>query len=123
MLKNMDYVYAVYLNQSFSKAAKALYISQPALSAAIKKVEVEVGTPLFDRGTNPISLTEAGQYYIDSIENIMQIEDNMKRKFKELSAKINLRLTSVQLPSFVHTSYPISYMILKKIIPNTLLTY
>lgn len=87
MLKNMDYVYAVYLNQSFSKAAKALYISQPALSAAIKKVEVEVGTPLFDRGTNPISLTEAGQYYIDSIENIMQIEDNMKRKFKELSAK------------------------------------
>jgi len=60
MLKNMDYVYAVYLNQSFSKAAKALYISQPALSAAIKKVEVEVGTPLFDRGTNPISLTEAG---------------------------------------------------------------
>ena len=87
MLKNMEYVYAVYLNKSFSKAAEALYISQPALSAAIKKVEVEVGIPLFDRGTNPIRLTEAGQYYINSIETIMKIEDDMKLKFKELSAK------------------------------------
>src|SRR5699024_1764780 len=87
MLKNMDYVYAVYLNQSFSKAAKALYISRLALSTEIKKVEVEHGDTLFDRSTNPISITETGQYYIDSIENIMQIEDNMKRKFKELSAK------------------------------------
>ena len=41
MLKNMDYVYAVYLNQSFSKAAKALYISQPALSAAIKRSKLK----------------------------------------------------------------------------------
>ena len=85
MLKSMDYVYAVYVNKSFSKAAEALYISQPALSAAIKKVEIEVGTPLFDRRTNPISLTEAGKYYIESVERVMQIEEDMKLKFKALS--------------------------------------
>ena len=49
MFKYMNYVYAVYLNKSFSKAAEKLYISQPALSAAIKKVEEEIGLPIFDR--------------------------------------------------------------------------
>ena len=35
MLKEMEYVYAVYEEQSFSKAARKLYLSQPALSAAV----------------------------------------------------------------------------------------
>lgn len=98
----MDYVYAVYLNQSFSKAAEALYISQPALSAAIKKVEVEMGTPLFDRRTNPISLTEAGQYYINSVERVMAIEKEMEEKFKEFSEQ-NKRVINIGAASFFCT--------------------
>lgn len=81
MLKNMDYVYAVYLNKSFSKAAEELYISQPALSAAIKKVEEEIGLPIFDRSSNPVQLTPAGEYYIESIEKIMKIENEMRTHF------------------------------------------
>ncbi|GAB3802573.1 LysR family transcriptional regulator [Virgibacillus kimchii] len=84
MLKNMDYVYAVYTNKSFSKAAEALYISQPALSATIKKVEEEIGLPIFDRSSNPIQLTTAGEYYIESIENIMSIEKEMRSYFNSL---------------------------------------
>ena len=84
MLKNMDYVYAVYLNQSFSKAAEELYISQPALSATIKKVEEEIGLPIFDRSSNPIQLTMAGEYYIESIENIMKQEKEMRSHFNSL---------------------------------------
>ena len=102
MLKSMDYVYAVYVNKSFSKAAEALYISQPALSAAIKKVEIEVGTPLFDRRTNPISLTEAGKYYIESVERVMQIEEDMKLKFKALS-ELNKSTINVGAASFFCT--------------------
>ena len=98
----MDYVYAVYVNKSFSKAAEALYISQPALSAAIKKVELEIGTPLFDRRTNPISLTEAGQYYVDSVESIMQIEEEMKLKFKTLS-ELNKSTINIGAASFFCT--------------------
>ncbi|MEN6567028.1 MAG: LysR family transcriptional regulator [Veillonellales bacterium] len=84
MLKNMDYVYAVYLNKSFSKAAEKLYISQPAISAAIKKVEEEIGLPIFDRSSNPIQLTPAGEYYIESIEKIMEIEKDMVTHFSSL---------------------------------------
>ena len=84
MFKYMNYVYAVYLNKSFSKAAEKLYISQPALSAAIKKVEEEIGLPIFDRSGNPIQLTPAGEYYIESIEKIMQIETEMATHFASL---------------------------------------
>ena len=38
MFRSMDYIYEVYRERSFTSAAKNLYISQPALSAAVKKV-------------------------------------------------------------------------------------
>ena len=39
MFNKFEYVYAVFVHKSFTKAAKELYISQPSLSAAIKKIE------------------------------------------------------------------------------------
>ena len=45
MFHGMNYVMEVYKEQSFSKAAQNLYISQPALSAAIKKIEKKIGQP------------------------------------------------------------------------------
>lgn len=89
MLKEMDYVYAVYKEKSFSRAAQKLFISQPALSATIKKVELELGVPLFNRSTNPVSMTEAGEYYIRSIEKIMSIQNDMHSYFGKLSGLKN----------------------------------
>jgi len=79
-----EYVYAVYTEKSFSKAAQKLFVSQPWLSSTIKKVEQELGLPLFDRSTTPISLTEAGQYYVEGVEKIMAIEQEMRQHFKQL---------------------------------------
>lgn len=87
MLNFMEYVYSVYLNKSFSKAADELYISQPALSAAIKRVEKKIGLPIFDRSSYPIKLTPAGEYYIKSIENIMDIQNEMKDYFEGLKGE------------------------------------
>ncbi|MBU3874467.1 LysR family transcriptional regulator [Faecalicatena sp. AGMB00832] len=75
MFSGMNYVYEVYKEKSFSKAAENLYISQPALSAMIKKVEAKVGMPLFDRSTTPIQLTDCGKKYIKTAEKIMDLED------------------------------------------------
>ena len=55
MFQGMDYVYEVYKEQSFSKAAKNLYISQPSLSAAVKKAEQKMMREL---NANPNSVTE-----------------------------------------------------------------
>lgn len=87
MFQGKEYVYEVYKTKSFSKAASNLYISQPALSATIKKIEGRLGTPIFDRSTNPIRLTYSGQQYIQSVEAIIDIEsrfDNYLNDLKEL---------------------------------------
>ena len=86
MLSYREYILAISRCRSFSKAAELLHISQPWLSAAIKKTEQELGLPLFDRSTTPISLTEAGRYYVEQVEKIGQIEAEMKRHFDELRA-------------------------------------
>ena len=70
----MQYVYAVYREKSFSAAAEKLYISQPSLSANVRRVEETVGQPLFDRSTKPVSLTPCGRRYIDAAEQIMAAE-------------------------------------------------
>ena len=84
MLKNMEYVYAVYQKKSFSKAAESLHVSQPALSTAIRKIEAELQLQLFDRSSSPIDLTPAGRYYIESIEKIMRVEEDMREHFARL---------------------------------------
>jgi len=84
MTNYKEYLYAVYQERSFSKAAQRLFVSQPWLSATVKKVERELGLPLFDRSTSPISLTQAGQYYMEQVERIMAIEEEMRSHFQEL---------------------------------------
>lgn len=85
MLEKIEYVYAVYLEKSFSKAAKKMFISQPALSKIIRKAETDIGAPIFDRSTIPITLTPEGEKYIEAIKEIYQIENNVKRYFKDLN--------------------------------------
>lgn len=84
MFRSMDYIYEVYRERSFTSAAKNLYISQPALSAAVKKVEAKVGAELFDRNSSPIALTDAGRAYIDAAERIYAIQKDFVRELGDL---------------------------------------
>lgn len=79
------YVYEIYKERSFSKAAQNLYISQPSLSARIKKIEEKIGSPLFDRSTSPLRLTEVGEAYIKAAEEIFQIEQQMENYINDLN--------------------------------------
>lgn len=79
------YVYEVYKERSFTKAAQNLYISQPSLSARIKKIEEIIGEPLFDRSTSPLQLTEVGKVYIEAAEEITQIEQRVENYINDLA--------------------------------------
>ena len=93
MFRGKEYIYEVYKEKSFSKAAQNLYISQPALSAAIKKMETQIGCCIFDRSTNPIQLTESGAEYIKSIEKIMDIENQFENHLNNLNSLKTGRLS------------------------------
>lgn len=84
MQQEMRYIYQVYLDGNVSKAAEHLYISQSALSMAIQKVEKELGMPLFDRGTRPLTLTPEGQIYIETVRQEMFLEQDMARQMEDI---------------------------------------
>lgn len=86
MEQEMKYVYTVYKYSSFSKAANALFITQPALSIAIQKTESRIGMPLFDRTCKPLKLTEAGELYIQKIKEVQHLEYELEQQIKDLLA-------------------------------------
>lgn len=85
MQQEMKYIYTVYKNGSFSKAAQELYMTQPALSISVQKVEHEIGMPIFNRDRQPLELTEAGKLYIEKIEQIRHLEDELSKQLGDLS--------------------------------------
>ena len=93
MFKKMDYIYAIYKTGSFSKAAEQLFISQPALSIAVRKLEDELGQKLFFRTTGTVELTEAGKAYIDKCEKIRQFEQELTEYFNELDGLLTGELS------------------------------
>lgn len=61
-------------HMSFSRAAEALYISQPAVSTAVRELENQLGLPLFERGAGKLSLTEAGSLLAERGRAVLAIE-------------------------------------------------
>ena len=85
MQQEMEYIYEMYRQGNIMTAAEKLYISQPALSMSIRKVEKELGMPLFDRSSRPMRLTEAGKIYIESVEKMRWLEREMEDRLAGLS--------------------------------------
>lgn len=86
MFKKSRYVLAVYREGSFTRAAEKLYISQPCLSTAIKQLERELGSPLFERTSSAVLPTELGLEYIRTAEKIIELEDGFSEHIEKLSS-------------------------------------
>ena len=109
MLDNLSkYVYEVYKSKSVSAAAKKLYISQPALSSSVKKAEKELGSAIFNRKTIPFTLTPEGKIYIETIEKIIKLEQEMHEKIQDISTLHSGILN-------IATSTNLSYNVIPKI--------
>ena len=59
--------------QNITRAAKTLYISQPALSASIGRLERDIGVQLFERHSNSIRLTEAGNCFLEHVNSAFAV--------------------------------------------------
>lgn len=70
---------------SFTKAAKDLHLSQPALSIAIQKLERELDTKLIIRSHRSFKLTEAGKIAYSTAKDLSQLTDKLKFKLAELA--------------------------------------
>lgn len=77
--------YYVAKYKKFSKAAEKLYVSQPAISQSIKKLEEQLGNNVFYRNRDGISLTEEGKKLYSLIEPSIMILENANKKFKQFA--------------------------------------
>lgn len=115
--RQLEYVITIYREGTLTRAAEKLFISQPALTQQLRKLEKEIGTPLFDRTTTPLTPTYAGKHYLDFMEKILYenqqalswLEDidslNRGKIVLGISDIRSLQFLPVLLPSF-QKKYP-----------------
>ena len=93
-LRVLKYFITVAQEQSFSKAAKVLNVSQPALSKQIKDLEDEYQITLFNRTTRTVSLTEEGRLFKEQAIEILNLvdrsEDYLRNNKKYISGNIHI---------------------------------
>lgn len=95
-LSELRFVIAVAKERNFRRAAEKCYVSQPALSLAIKKLEEDLGVLIFERNHNDVSPTVIGEKIIAqairAVEEVAQIRDIAKQGSNPLSGTFRLGL-------------------------------
>lgn len=80
------YIRTVLQEKSFSKAAKKLAISQPAISAQIKNAEKELQITIFDRKTRPLTLTQEGKVLLEYLDRKNLLEQDFREKLRSMGS-------------------------------------
>lgn len=83
-LRQLKYLVSIGESGTFTAAAKELYISQSALSQQIKRMEEELGVPLFNRTRNRLQFTQAGELLHKRARQIVKEVDEAKTAIGEL---------------------------------------
>jgi DNA-binding transcriptional LysR family regulator len=87
-IHQLRYFVAVADEGSFSRAAAKVRVAQPSLSQQIRKLEAEVGQPLFDRLPRSVVITEAGRCLLEYARQILASIGDARRCVDELTGKI-----------------------------------
>lgn len=100
--REMVYVLSVWEERSFSRAAERCYISQPALSKIVKRVEGKMGVRIFDRNSSPLRLTRDGEQIIEYIRGMRGTYQKMEAYCEEMTRHQRCDI-SIGAPSFFCT--------------------
>ena len=98
-IHQLRYFVAVADEGSFSRAAAKVRVAQPSLSQQIRKLEAEVGQPLFDRLPRSVVLTEAGRCLMDYARQILASINDARRCVDELKGEIAGNLAVGAIPT------------------------
>ena len=86
--RRLQVFHAVAKHLSFTKAAEALFMTQPAVTFQIRQLEEHFDTRLFDRAHGRIALTAAGQVALEYAEKILGMSAELDTRLKEMSGQV-----------------------------------
>lgn len=109
LARHIQYFLAVAEHLSFTKAATALHVSQPALSQQVRQLEESLGAPLFDRSGRTTRLTDAGHVYLLYARRADQELREAKRAIHDVSDLSRGSLRVAVTPTF--TTYLVGPLI------------
>ncbi|HRL21872.1 transcriptional regulator CynR [Alcaligenes sp. SDU_A2] len=109
LLRHLNYFLAVAQYQSFTRAAHALHVSQPALSQQVRQLEEQLGAQLFDRNGRSVRLTDAGEVYLRYARQALQDLEEGRRAIHDVSDLSRGSLRVAVAPTF--TSYLIGPLV------------
>ncbi|KKB62833.1 LysR family transcriptional regulator [Robbsia andropogonis] len=104
-LRHLRYFVAVATTQNFTRAAEMLNISQPPLSRQIQQIEEEIGARLFERGSRPVKLTEAGRFFLGQARRLLEQADDLP-KLTRRAAHVESRLVIGFVGSTLYGAVP-----------------
>ena len=106
-LRQIEYFLAVSRCRNFTRAAQALYVTQPTITIAIKNLEKELGLTLFNRTRGDLTLTHEGEAFLGCAQKIMNDIENAFKTMSELNPEHRDTL-SIGIPTITCAAvYPI----------------
>jgi DNA-binding transcriptional LysR family regulator len=95
-VKHLEYIIEIAEQKNMTKSAENLFVSQSSLSQYLSRLEAELGTPLFNRTKNEMTLTPAGSLYTESAKTVVKIKKKLYQNIKNLSGtgRISIGVTS-----------------------------
>lgn len=112
-LRQLRYFVAVADSLSFTRAARALHISQPPLSQQIKALEEDLGVRLFDRSKRQVRLTEPGRLFLDEARKLLAQAE---------SARVTVTRAATGYGGRLRLAYPVS-VAFHRALPRALLEF
>ncbi|KLU62147.1 HTH-type transcriptional activator CmpR [Peptococcaceae bacterium CEB3] len=104
--------------RSFSKAAKMLHMSQPAVSTHIKNLEEYYRGQLFERTPHGVCLTKAGETFYTYAQRMMDLQDEMEAELEKVLLRENNQLVVGASTSIGNVSLPCSIYFFKERYPE-----
>lgn len=95
LYEKLNYIIAIAEERNLTQAAKRLYISQPTLTLYLNRLENELGVKLFDRSKSPVTLTDAGAYYLEKIKKIYASEQALRSQIHFIATPTQTLLVGI----------------------------
>ncbi len=104
-LQQLKYIIKIVESRSITEAARAVYVSQPALSNSVHELEAELGIEIFSRSSKGISLTPEGVEFLSYARQVVEQADLLEQRYTHKKPSRQLCAVSTQHYAFAVNAF------------------